>query len=47
MYHDTEKTGCNKRDGQTLHVMTPTFEAETIRVAWSKCSRRDIINFLE
>ncbi|KAF7997831.1 hypothetical protein HCN44_009229 [Aphidius gifuensis] len=47
MYHDTEKIGCNKRDGQTLHVMTPTFEAETVRVAWSKCSRRDIINFLD
>ncbi|XP_076387839.1 A disintegrin and metalloproteinase with thrombospondin motifs 7 isoform X2 [Megachile rotundata] len=47
MYHDTEKIGCSKRDGDTLHVMTPTFEVDTIGVAWSRCSRRDITNFLE
>lgn len=47
MYHDTEKIGCNKRDGDKLHVMTPTFEADTVGVAWSRCSRRDITNFLE
>lgn len=47
MYHDTEKIGCYKRDGETLHVMTPTFEADTVGVAWSRCSRRDITNFLE
>lgn len=47
MYHDTEKIGCSKRDGDKLHVMTPTFEADTVGVAWSRCSRRDITNFLE
>lgn len=47
MYHDTEKIGCSKRDGDTLHVMTPTFEVDTIGVAWSRCSRRDITNFLD
>ncbi|XP_058791998.1 A disintegrin and metalloproteinase with thrombospondin motifs 7-like isoform X2 [Phymastichus coffea] len=47
MYHDTEKIGCSKRDGDKLHVMTPTFEADTVGVAWSRCSRRDITNFLD
>ncbi|XP_076620762.1 A disintegrin and metalloproteinase with thrombospondin motifs 7 isoform X1 [Colletes latitarsis] len=47
MYHDTEKIGCSKRDGDTLHVMTPTFEVDTIGVAWSRCSKRDITNFLD
>ncbi|XP_076664093.1 A disintegrin and metalloproteinase with thrombospondin motifs 7 isoform X2 [Andrena cerasifolii] len=47
MYHDTEKIGCSKRDGDTLHVMTPTFEVDTIGVAWSRCSRRDLTNFLD
>ncbi|KAI4488514.1 hypothetical protein M0802_011554 [Mischocyttarus mexicanus] len=47
MYHDTEKIGCSKRDGDTLHVMTPTFEVDTVGVAWSRCSRRDITNFLD
>ncbi|KAJ8669558.1 hypothetical protein QAD02_000817, partial [Eretmocerus hayati] len=47
MYHDTEKIGCSTRDGDKLHVMTPTFEADTVGVAWSRCSRRDITNFLD
>ncbi|XP_014231082.1 A disintegrin and metalloproteinase with thrombospondin motifs 7 [Trichogramma pretiosum] len=47
MYHDTEKIGCGKKDGEKLHVMTPTFEADTVGVAWSRCSRRDITNFLD
>ena len=47
MYHDTEKIGCSKREGDTLHVMTPTFEVDAVGVAWSRCSRRDITNFLE
>ncbi|XP_043277591.1 A disintegrin and metalloproteinase with thrombospondin motifs 7-like isoform X2 [Venturia canescens] len=47
MYHDTDKIGCSKRDGDTLHVMTPTFEVDTVGVAWSRCSRRDITNFLD
>lgn len=47
MYHDTEKIGCSKRDGDTLHVMTPSFEVDAVGVAWSRCSRRDITNFLE
>jgi len=47
MYHDTEKIGCSRREGNTLHVMTPSFEADAIEVAWSSCSRRDITNFLE
>ncbi|KAG7204371.1 hypothetical protein KM043_004815 [Ampulex compressa] len=47
MYHDTEKIGCSKRDGDTLHVMTPTFEVDTVGVAWSRCSKRDITNFLD
>ncbi|KAJ9585999.1 hypothetical protein L9F63_020363, partial [Diploptera punctata] len=47
MYHDTDKIGCNRREGSILHVMTPSFEADAIEVAWSRCSRRDITNFLE
>lgn len=47
MYHDTEKIGCSRREGDTLHVMTPTFEVDAVGVAWSRCSRRDITNFLE
>ncbi|XP_043465950.1 A disintegrin and metalloproteinase with thrombospondin motifs 12-like isoform X1 [Leptopilina heterotoma] len=47
MYHDTEKMGCNKRNGNTLHVMTPTFDPDAMIVAWSRCSRRDITNFLD
>lgn len=47
MYHDTEKMGCSKRHGNTLHVMTPTFEPDSMVAAWSRCSRRDITNFLE
>lgn len=47
MYHDTEKTGCDSRAGSIVHVMTPSFEADTIQVSWSNCSRRDITHFLE
>ncbi|XP_063218509.1 A disintegrin and metalloproteinase with thrombospondin motifs 7-like [Bacillus rossius redtenbacheri] len=47
MYHDTEKIGCSRRSGRVLHVMTPSFEADTVGVAWSRCSRRDITNFLD
>ncbi|XP_066993774.2 A disintegrin and metalloproteinase with thrombospondin motifs 7 [Anabrus simplex] len=47
MYHDTEKIGCSRRHGKTLHVMTPSFEADTVDVAWSTCSKRDITNFLD
>lgn len=47
MYHDTDKIGCDRRSGSILHVMTPTFEADTLQVMWSKCSRRDITLFLE
>ncbi|PNF40674.1 hypothetical protein B7P43_G03792 [Cryptotermes secundus] len=47
MYHDTEKIGCSRRQGNTLHVMTPSFEADAVEVAWSSCSRRDITNFLD
>lgn len=47
MYHDTEKTGCVHRSGPILHIMTPSFEADTVQVSWSSCSRRDITHFLE
>lgn len=47
MYHDTEKIGCHRRVGSVLHVMTPIFEADHVEVAWSRCSRRDVTNFLE
>ncbi|XP_049871577.1 A disintegrin and metalloproteinase with thrombospondin motifs 7-like [Pectinophora gossypiella] len=47
LYHDTEKIGCHRRDGATLHIMTPVFEADTVQVAWSRCSKRDVTNFLD
>ncbi|XP_055304525.1 A disintegrin and metalloproteinase with thrombospondin motifs 7 [Sitodiplosis mosellana] len=47
MYHDTEKTGCDSRAGQIVHVMTPSFEVDTIQVSWSNCSRRYITHFLD
>ncbi|XP_060526529.1 A disintegrin and metalloproteinase with thrombospondin motifs 7 isoform X2 [Cylas formicarius] len=47
MLHDTEKTGCKRRQGNKLHIMTPSFEADTVSVSWSNCSRREITNFLE
>lgn len=47
MYHDNEKSGCDRRAGAVVHVMTPSFEADTIQVSWSNCSRRDITHFLE
>lgn len=47
MYHDTDKIGCKGREGNRLHIMTPTFEADTIEVSWSSCSRRDVTIFLE
>ncbi|KAJ3661835.1 hypothetical protein Zmor_006216 [Zophobas morio] len=47
MYHDTEKIGCKARQGNTSHIMTPSFEADTVGVSWSRCSRRDITNFLD
>ncbi|KAG5674191.1 hypothetical protein PVAND_004173 [Polypedilum vanderplanki] len=47
MYHDTAKTGCDKRTGSKMHIMTPSFEADTVHVQWSNCSRRDITQFLD
>lgn len=47
LYHDTEKIGCHRREGATLHIMTPIFEADTVQVAWSRCSKRDVTNFLD
>ncbi|CAG9791078.1 unnamed protein product [Diatraea saccharalis] len=47
LYHDTEKIGCHRREGSTLHIMTPIFEADTVLVAWSRCSKRDVTNFLD
>ncbi|KAI5643860.1 reprolysin family propeptide domain-containing protein [Phthorimaea operculella] len=47
LYHDTEKIGCHRRAGATLHIMTPIFESDSIQVAWSKCSKRDVTNFLD
>lgn len=47
LYHDTEKIGCHRREGSTLHIMTPIFEADTAQVAWSRCSKRDVTNFLD
>ncbi|XP_058824477.1 A disintegrin and metalloproteinase with thrombospondin motifs 12 [Topomyia yanbarensis] len=47
MYHDTVKTGCDHRIGPILHIMTPSFEADTMQVSWSNCSRRDITHFLD
>ncbi|CAG9130181.1 unnamed protein product [Plutella xylostella] len=47
LYHDTEKIGCHRREGSTLHIMTPIFEADTVQVAWSRCSKRDVTIFLD
>ncbi|KAI8434227.1 hypothetical protein MSG28_012332 [Choristoneura fumiferana] len=47
LYHDTEKIGCSRREGSTLHIMTPVFEADSVQVAWSRCSKRDVTNFLD
>lgn len=47
MHHDTLKTGCDRRAGSIVHVMTPSFEADTVQVSWSNCSRRYITHFLE
>ncbi|CAG4944130.1 unnamed protein product [Parnassius apollo] len=47
LYHDTEKIGCHRREGSTLHIMTPIFEADIVQVAWSRCSKRDVTNFLD
>ncbi|RZF40788.1 hypothetical protein LSTR_LSTR009273 [Laodelphax striatellus] len=47
MYHDTHKSGCPGRSGETLNVMTTSFEADILHVAWSPCSRRDITNFFD
>ncbi|XP_025830015.1 A disintegrin and metalloproteinase with thrombospondin motifs 7 isoform X2 [Agrilus planipennis] len=47
MFHDTEKIGCKGKDGNRLHVMTPSFEVDTVGVSWSKCSRRDVTTFLD
>ncbi|XP_041980558.1 A disintegrin and metalloproteinase with thrombospondin motifs 7 [Aricia agestis] len=47
LYHDTEKIGCHRREGATLHIMTPIFESDTVQVAWSRCSKRDVTNFLD
>lgn len=47
MYHDTDKIGCKGKEGNRLHIMTPSFEADTVEVTWSRCSRRDLTNFLD
>ncbi|XP_054289073.1 A disintegrin and metalloproteinase with thrombospondin motifs 7-like [Macrosteles quadrilineatus] len=47
MFHDSSRSGCSGRQGSTLHVMTPTFEADSLNIAWSECSRRDITHFLD
>ncbi|CAH1284005.1 unnamed protein product [Diabrotica balteata] len=47
MIHDTEKTGCKRREGNVIHIMTPNFEADTVTVNWSNCSRKDITRFLD
>lgn len=47
MYHDTDKIGCSSKEGNKLHVMTPTFEVDTIGVSWSRCSRREVTVFLD
>ncbi|KAJ1530655.1 hypothetical protein ONE63_005527 [Megalurothrips usitatus] len=47
MTHDTETSGCPRKVGSVLHVMTPTFEADNHRMAWSPCSRRGITAFLD
>ncbi|XP_065156634.1 A disintegrin and metalloproteinase with thrombospondin motifs 12-like [Atheta coriaria] len=47
MYHDTDKIGCKGREGSMLHIMTPSFEADTVEVSWSSCSRRYVTTFLD
>ncbi|KAG5873731.1 hypothetical protein JTB14_035545 [Gonioctena quinquepunctata] len=47
MIHDTEKAGCKRRDGNTIHIMTPNFEADSVNVNWSNCSRREITRYLD
>ncbi|XP_034246810.1 A disintegrin and metalloproteinase with thrombospondin motifs 7-like [Thrips palmi] len=47
MAHDTETSGCPRKVDNVLHVMTPTFEADNHRMAWSPCSRRSITAFLD
>lgn len=47
MLHDTEKIGCKRREGGITHIMTPNFEADSVVVNWSNCSRREITRFLE
>ncbi|CAD7087043.1 unnamed protein product [Hermetia illucens] len=47
MYHDTAKIGCHGREGPIVHIMTPTFGADTVQVAWSNCSRKYITHFLD
>ncbi|KAK3916228.1 A disintegrin and metalloproteinase with thrombospondin motifs 7, partial [Frankliniella fusca] len=47
MTHDTENLGCPRKVDGVLHVMTPTFEADNHRMAWSPCSRRSVTAFLD
>lgn len=47
MFHDTAKIGCHPRVGSIVHIMTPTFGADTLQVSWSNCSRKYITQFLE
>lgn len=47
MFHDTAKIGCHPRVGSIVHIMTPTFGADTLQVCWSNCSRKFITHFLE
>ncbi|XP_037934525.1 A disintegrin and metalloproteinase with thrombospondin motifs 12 [Teleopsis dalmanni] len=47
MYHDSAKIGCHPRVGSIVHIMTPTFGADTVHVSWSNCSRKFITQFLD
>ncbi|XP_051864693.1 A disintegrin and metalloproteinase with thrombospondin motifs 12 isoform X1 [Drosophila albomicans] len=47
MFHDTAKIGCHPRVGSIVHIMTPTFGADTLQVCWSNCSRKYITHFLD
>ncbi|XP_020715163.1 A disintegrin and metalloproteinase with thrombospondin motifs 6 isoform X2 [Ceratitis capitata] len=47
MFHDTAKIGCHPRIGSIVHIMTPTFGADTLQVCWSNCSRKYITQFLD
>ncbi|XP_017485526.1 PREDICTED: A disintegrin and metalloproteinase with thrombospondin motifs 7-like, partial [Rhagoletis zephyria] len=47
MFHDTAKIGCHPRIGSIVHIMTPTFGADTLQVSWSNCSRKYITQFLD